>query len=155
MEDFGEIVWTVVIIGFIVYSMVAQQRKKGGKGAGNPAHGEAWPAWEPAPETRRQAESREQQSHPATFGEADDEEQSARENRRKGAIDHPTQALGGRLTEHPYGSEKSPRQGTSQDAAIKRQNPQAEAEDDPAVDFDLRKAVIYSEILKPKFEENE
>lgn len=158
MEDFGGIIWTIAVIGFAVYSMAVQQRKKAEKGARKPAHGEAWPVWEVEPEPRKKPEDTEPEIMPETdeFPEREQAREPIREIRQEMVAAQKAQVYGGRLLEQVSEAEEDSLRRTSECAVAGRDlSQQSESSDDPTADFDLRKAVIYSEILKPKFDENE
>lgn len=157
MEDFGGIIWTVVVIGFAVYSMAAQQRKKAGKGARKPAHGEAWPVWEVEPEPRRRFDETDAEILPETDESPQREEIAApvRENRQEMVAGQQAQVYAGRLIEKSSEAESASRNRTARNTPSAPDASQQNDSDDPITDFDLRTAVIYSEILKPKFDENE
>lgn len=215
MEDLSTIIWTVVIVGAMIFNSVAKARRARAKGEQRtPQHGEAWPSipWEeerkvfrdPAPETqpeqreqrgqRGQRGQREQQGQQGLSGQsarsAQPEQaaypiQSTRpvqpagstgpqpfaETGSRGASEglkalvssseqhleqlpdgSGTARKGGKSAE--IGAGRATRTGGSNGSADRlRENIAEESATEIAEEFDLRRAVIYSEILKPKFEE--
>lgn len=191
MEDFGTILWVLVIIGFVASNYVSKAQKSRGKGT--PHTGEAWPSSEEAPQreatgtpgipgipgipdifdtlpapTARPAAPRPQRPPQADTGEA-----AGRERASEGAASVPTPR--NRAAEAEITPRNAP-QAISSGTSARRKNSapetgdeakakadiaaalqaagQQEAPDSPlGEEFDLRRAVIYSEILKPKFEE--
>ena len=84
MEDLSTIIWTVVIVGAMIFNSVAKARRARAKGEQRtPQHGEAWPSipWEeerkvfrdPAPET--QPEQREQRGQRGQRGQREQQGQ--------------------------------------------------------------------------------
>lgn len=215
MEDLSTIIWTVVIVGAMIFNSVAKARRARAKGEQRtPQHGEAWPSipWEeerkvfrdPAPETqpeqreqrgqRGQRGQREQQGQQGLSGQsarsAQPEQaaypiQSTRpvqpagstgpqpfaETGSRGASEglkalvssseqhleqlpdgSGTARKGGKSAE--IGAGRATRTGGSNGSADRlRENIAEESATEIAEEFDLRRAVIYSEILKPRFEE--
>lgn len=215
MEDLSTIIWTVVIVGAMIFNSVAKARRARAKGEQRtPQHDEAWPSipWEeerkvfrdPAPETqpeqreqrgqRGQRGQREQQGQQGLSGQsarsAQPEQaaypiQSTRpvqpagstgpqpfaETGSRGASEglkalvssseqhleqlpdgSGTARKGGKSAE--IGAGRATRTGGSNGSADRlRENIAEESATEIAEEFDLRRAVIYSEILKPRFEE--
>ena len=141
MEDLGFLKW-MAVIALIVYNGIRQIRKNARKGERNrrTAHGEAWPTGTPAP---RQTGKRPQQS-PERVAAA-------------------PQETGPQHTKMPMQPEYTPRAAkkackaslntqTSTGPALP-ENTEIEPQNIRNEDFDLRQAVVMSEILKPKFDD--
>ena len=89
MEDLSTIIWTVVIVGAMIFNSVAKARRAraNAKGEDAPQHDEAWPSipWEeerkvfrdPAPET--QPEQREQREQRGQRGQRGQREQQGQQ----------------------------------------------------------------------------
>ena len=127
MEDFATVIWVVIIAGAMVFNVVSQSRKARGKGAHAPGHEEAWPS----------------QAHPAAEpAPRPAPEYTTPKATETGHLRHQTV---NRLVNDA---------GNDEIAAHSLTN---DVPDTAATsltgEFDLRQAVIYSEILKPKFEE--
>lgn len=181
MEDFGTIIWVLVVIGIAAANGMSKYRKARGKGA--PHTGEAWPSSDEGPGIPTQPEI------PDIFGLPRTASQKAAPQpvpKPRTAVPQPPVAAAGNTPgpgqAHPsreYGTAGGSRRiltPTTADTAhaqlheIKAQNapkgakyaqgtsprtaatPQAEGSV-LGEEFDLRRAIIYSEIMKPKFEE--
>ena len=145
MDDFATVIWVVIIAGAMIFNVVSQSRKARGKGARTPGHEEAWPSQahpesepDPMPAPR-----------PAPWPVAPvfpDECQSLEEiPAEEYAPEHTTPKAAGRLMDDSGNDEIAAHSLTNNapDAATTSQTEE----------FNLRQAIIYSEILKPKFEE--
>lgn len=155
MDDFATVIWVVIIAGAMIFNVVSQSRKARGKGARTPGHEEAWPSQahpesepDPMPAPR-----------PAPWPVAPvfpDECQSLKEiPAEEYAPEHTTPKAAGRghlrhqtvnrLMDDSWNDEIAAHSLTNNapDAATTSQTEE----------FNLRQAIIYSEILKPKFEE--
>lgn len=151
MEDFSSIVGIVVLAASIAISYIGNRQKQ----AKRPEHHqEAWPA-----ETQMQPQhtpdrlpSADAHSARAAGGSAP-KQQSARQQRRSEA--------GGRKPHAGTRTAETQRpQGRGADSPAATEGLLAgeigrEETPEPRQAFDLRQAVIYAEILKPKFEEEE
>ena len=155
MDDFATVIWVVIIAGAMIFNVVSQSRKARGKGARTPGHEEAWPSQahpesEPAPMPA---------PRPAPWPVAPvfpDECQSLEEiPAEEYAPEHttPKAARRGRLR-HQTVNRLMDDSGNDEIAAHSLTNnaPDA-ATTSQTEEFNLRQAIIYSEILKPKFEE--
>ena len=155
MDDFATVIWVVIIAGAMIFNVVSQSRKARGKGARTPGHEEAWPSQahpesEPAPMPA---------PRPTPWPVAPvfpDECQSLKEiPAEEYAPEHTTPKAAGRghlrhqtvnrLMDDSWNDEIAAHSLTNNapDAATTSQTEE----------FNLRQAIIYSEILKPKFEE--
>ena len=155
MEDFATVIWVVIIAGAMVFNVVSQSRKARGKGARTPGHEEAWPSQahpesEPAPMPA---------PRPAPWPVAPvfpDECQSLKEiPAEEYAPEHTTPKAAGRgHLRHQTVNRLMDDSGNDEIAAHSLTNnaPDA-ATTSQTEEFNLRQAIIYSEILKPKFEE--
>ena len=155
MEDFATVIWVVIIAGAMIFNVVSQSRKARGKGARTPGHEEAWPSQahpesEPAPMPA---------PRPAPWPVAPvfpDECQSLKEiPAEEYAPEHTTPKAAGRgHLRHQTVNRLMVDSGNDEIAAHSLTNnaPDA-ATTSQTEEFNLRQAIIYSEILKPKFEE--
>ena len=155
MEDFATVIWVVIIAGAMIFNVVSQSRKARGKGARTPGHEEAWPSQahpesEPAPMPA---------PRPAPWPVAPvfpDECQSLEEiPAEEYAPEHTTPKAAGRgHLRHQTVNRLMDDSGNDEIAAHSLTNnaPDA-ATTSQTEEFNLRQAIIYSEILKPKFEE--
>ena len=155
MDDFATVRWVVIIAGAMIFNVVSQSRKARGKGARTPGHEEAWPSQahpesEPAPMPA---------PRPAPWPVAPvfpDECQSLKEiPAEEYAPEHTTPKAAGRgHLRHQTVNRLMDDSGNDEIAAHSLTNnaPDA-ATTSQTEEFNLRQAIIYSEILKPKFEE--
>ena len=155
MDDFATVIWVVIIAGAMIFNVVSQSRKARGKGARTPGHEEAWPSQahpesEPAPMPA---------PRPAPWPVAPvfpDECQSLKEiPAEEYAPEHTTPKAAGRgHLRHQTVNRLMDDSGNDEIAAHSLTNnaPDAATTSQPE-EFNLRQAIIYSEILKPKFEE--
>lgn len=155
MDDFATVIWVVIIAGAMIFNVVSQSRKARGKGARTPGHEEAWPSQahpesEPAPMPA---------PRPAPWPVAPvfpDECQSLKEiPAEEYAPEHTTPKAAGRgHLRHQTVNRLMDDSGNNEIAAHSLTNnaPDA-ATTSQTEEFNLRQAIIYSEILKPKFEE--
>ena len=155
MDDFATVIWVVIIAGAMIFNVVSQSRKARGKGARTPGHEEAWPSQahpesepDPMPAPR-----------PAPWPVAPvfpDECQSLEEfPAQEYAPEHTTPKAAGRgHLRHQTVNRLMDDSGNDEIAAHSLTNnaPDA-ATTSQTEEFNLRQAIIYSEILKPKFEE--
>ena len=155
MDDFTKVIWVVIIAGAMIFNVVSQSRKARGKGARTPGHEEAWPSQahpesepDPMPAPR-----------PAPWPVAPvfpDECQSLEEiPAEEYAPEHTTPKAAGRgHLRHQTVNRLMDDSGNDEIAAHSLTNnaPDA-ATTSQTEEFNLRQAIIYSEILKPKFEE--
>ena len=155
MDDFATVIWVVIIAGAMIFNVVSQSRKARGKGARTPGHEEAWPSQahpesEPAPMPA---------PRPAPWPVAPvfpDECQSLKEiPAEEYAPEHTTPKAAGRgHLRHQTVNRLMDDSGNDEIAAHSLTNnaPDA-ATTSQTEEFNLLQAIIYSEILKPKFEE--
>lgn len=155
MDDFATVIWVVITAGAMIFNVVSQSRKARGKGARTPGHEEAWPSQahpesepDPMPAPR-----------PAPWPVAPvfpDECQSLEEiPAEEYAPEHTTPKAAGRgHLRHQTVNRLMDDSGNDEIAAHSLTNnaPDA-ATTSQTEEFNLRQAIIYSEILKPKFEE--
>lgn len=155
MDDFATVIWVVIIAGAMIFNVVSQSRKARGKGARTPGHEEAWPSQahpesepDPMPAPR-----------PAPWPVAPvfpDECQSLEEiPAEEYAPEHTTPKAAGRgHLRHQTVNRLMDDSGNDEIAAHSLTNnaPDA-ATTSQTEEFNLRQAIIYSEILQPKFEE--
>ena len=206
MEDLSTIIWTVVIVGAMIFNSVAKARRARAKGEQRtPQHGEAWPSipWNNAGETDTAATKGPERSvisrEPVTRGTATTGKRVPRSENETGAgqtgqtgqtgqvampkqpvpADFPAEYRNpeGMARKAPETKRKEPRTampgvtgadsdaqrvaerhaGAKKNEAMGGAGRISPAEEPGAAEiaeeFDLRRAVIYSEILKPRFEE--
>lgn len=143
MEDYTPLLW-MLIIGVISLSSVSKVRKMAAKAAKHLEEHlpkEAWPTWDTSEEQAdaQRSDRREGEAAPSPFDPVVRQTEEFRQRDRH----QPLQAAPAsemdaqRLTSSPQGEDTPENSETS----------------GIAEEFDLRKAVIYSELLKPKFEE--
>lgn len=155
MDDFATVIWVVIIAGAMIFNVVSQSRKARGKGARTPGHEEAWPSQahpesEPAPMPA---------PRPAPWPVAPvfpDECQSLEEiPAEEYAPEHTTPKAAGRgHLRHQTVNRLMDDSGNDEIAAHSLTNNALDAATTSQTEeFNLRQAIIYSEILKPKFEE--
>lgn len=181
MEDFGSILWIIAIVGAMLFSANSKARKKAREAAKRAIRQleeegrrhEAWPSWDTPEEP---AEYSGQEYPEAVSLETAEPEVPETETGKfarytpaatvmeSGFETAAREAASARKTEESRQGNRTPHtpgtacavSGTSAAAAPA---PDAIAPEEFAAeireDFDLRRAVIYSEILKPKFIENE
>ena len=155
MDDFATVIWVVIIAGAMIFNVVSQSRKARGKGARTPGHEEAWPSQAP-PESEPDPMPA---PRPAPWPVAPvfpDECQSLEEiPAEEYAPEHTTPKAAGRgHLRHQTVNRLMDDSGNDEIAAHSLTNnaPDA-ATTSQTEEFNLRQAIIYSEILKPKFEE--
>lgn len=152
MEDFASVIWVVIIVGAMIFNVVSQSRKARGKGAKQTPHGEAWPSSAPGVPMPSAAPVRPEPVAPVFPDECQSlEEIPAEEYAPEYTM--PKAAETGHLR-HQTVNRLVNDAGNDEIAAHSLTN---DVPDTAATsltgEFDLRQAVIYSEILKPKFEE--
>ena len=155
MDDFATVIWVVIIAGAMIFNVVSQSRKARGKGARTPGHEEAWPsqahpesepdpmpAPRPAPWPVAPVFPDECQSLEEIPAEEYAPEHTTPKAAGRGHLRHQTVNL---LIDDSVNDEIAAHSLTNNapDAATTSQTEE----------FNLRQAIIYSEILKPKFEE--
>jgi len=155
MDDFATVIWVVIIAGAMIFNVVSQSRKARGKGARTPGHEEAWPSQAhpesepdpmPAPRPAPWPVAPVFPGECPSLGEIPAEEY---------APEHTTPKAAGRgHLRHQTVNRLMVDSGNDEIAAHSLTNnaPDA-ATTSQTEEFNLRQAIIYSEILKPKFEE--
>ena len=158
MEDLSTVLWIVVIVAAMVFNGVSQARKQAKKQAPKAdrhAGNEAWPSWDTAsaPERRTPATAevpeRKPGMQPVTAMAATTIAPSPGFDTDDGGTVAPGQP--GLRTGHNAPRKVHAAQGADPHAG--QPCPQDDVLAEITDDFDLRRAVIYSEILKPKFDE--
>lgn len=155
MDDFATVIWVVIIAGAMIFNVVSQSRKARGKGARTPGHEEAWPS-QAHPESEPDPMPAPRPTPWPVAPVFPDECQSLEEiPAEEYAPEHTTPKAAGRghlrhqtvnrLMDDSWNDEIAAHSLTNNapDAATTSQTEE----------FNLRQAIIYSEILKPKFEE--
>lgn len=157
MENFSTVLWIVVIAAAMIFNVVSQSRKQAKKQARQAddrhAGSEAWPSWDPAaapqPAPRKDAPVR-QEVQPAVASAATPTDGTVGPDSKtrppEGGSGH-TAHLSGR------GNAPKDRLAAAEHPHAAYDDAQEDVSAEIAEDFDLRRAVIYSEILKPKFDE--
>lgn len=155
MDDFATVIWVVIIAGAMIFNVVSQSRKARGKGARTPGHEEAWPS-QAHPESEPDPMPAPRPTPWPVAPVFPDECQSLEEiPAEEYAPEHTTPKAAGRgHLRHQTVNRLMDDSGNDEIAAHSLTNnaPDA-ATTSQTEEFDLRQAIIYSEILKPKFEE--
>lgn len=157
MENFSTVLWIVVIAAAMIFNVVSQSRKQAKKQARQAgdrhAGSEAWPSWDPAagppqPDSREDTPVR-QEVQPAVAPRATPTmaPSAGFEDAAPAADFGHTVPLSGR------GGAQKGRMAAAEHPHAAYDDAQEDATAEITEDFDLRRAVIYSEILKPKFDE--
>lgn len=155
MDDFATVIWVVIIAGAMIFNVVSQSRKARGKGARTPGHEEAWPSQahpESEPDPMPAPRPAPWPVAPVFPGECQSLEEIPAEEY---APEHTTPKAAGRgHLRHQTVNRLMDDSGNDEIAAHSLTNnaPDA-ATTSQTEEFNLRQAIIYSEILKPKFEE--
>lgn len=170
MEDFSTLIWIVVILAATIASRGRKARARSAAPpdekadrpadtASNPTPS-GWPAWPQIPglpdfsTSEEPAPRKAPVSRPAVEHRAQTEQGRHIDTRKKSAsprmVQPGTAANIGKTTKPPRQSD-TPTPSPKLEKCTPGQNEASGAE--IAADFDLRRAVIYSEILKPKFDE--
>lgn len=150
MEDFASVIWAVIIVGAMIFNVVSQSRKARGKGARQTPHGEAWPSSAPDMPVPSATPARPEPATPVfedecrSLEEIPAQEYEPEYTAPKTAETKTSRASGRRTVQNCAGK------GAIAAQAITDAPEEAAA---IAEEFDLRQAVIYSEILKPRFDE--
>lgn len=155
MDDFATVIWVVIIAGAMIFNVVSQSRKARGKGARTPGHEEAWPS-QAHPESEPDPMPAPRPAPWPVTPVFPDECQSLEEiPAEEYAPEHTTPKAAGRgHLRHQTVNRLMDDSGNDEIAAHSLTNnaPDA-ATTSQTEEFNLRQAIIYSEILKPKFEE--
>ena len=155
MDDFTTVIWVVIIAGAMIFNVVSQSRKARGKGARTPGHEEAWPS-QAHPESEPDPMPAPRPAPGPVAPVFPDECQSLEEiPADEYAPKHTTPKAAGRgHLRHQTVNRLMDDSGNDEIAAHSLTNnaPDA-ATTSQTEEFNLRQAIIYSEILKPKFEE--
>ena len=155
MDDFATVIWVVIIAGAMIFNVVSQSRKARGKGARTPGHEEAWPS-QAHPESEPDPMPAPRPAPGPVAPVFPDECQSLEEiPAEEYAPEHTTPKAAGRgHLRHQTVNRLMDDSGNDEIAAHSLTNnaPDA-ATTSQTEEFNLRQAIIYSEILKPKFEE--
>ena len=155
MDDFATVIWVVIIAGAMIFNVVSQSRKARGKGARTPGHEEAWPS-QAHPESEPDPMPAPRPTPWPVAPVFPDECQSLEEiPAEEYAPEHTTPKAAGRgHLRHQTVNRLMDDSGNDEMAAHSLTNnaPDA-ATTSQTEEFNLRQAIIYSEILKPKFEE--
>ena len=155
MDDFATVIWVVIIAGAMIFNVVSQSRKARGKGARTPGHEEAWPS-QAHPESEPDPMPAPRPTPWPVAPVFPDECQSLEEiPAEEYAPEHTTPKAAGRgHLRHQTVNRLMDDSGNDEIAAhsVTNNAPDA-ATTSQTEEFNLRQAIIYSEILKPKFEE--
>lgn len=160
MEDYSTVIWVVAIFAAMLFNATSQARKKAKKQAHETqkhTQHEAWPSWD--------TQSADEMRHP----DSQESVSGAETDRLRPAMQQPAPTPGfgevarktadfkssGRHAGRKNTSDgQSPREEIlHEEHAAGDRHTTEEAVTEITEDFNLRKAVIYSEILKPKFNE--
>lgn len=157
MEDFGSILWILVIVGAMIFNVASQSKKAREKRAAQaPRHDEAWPSETLPPVRPAEAYGSEHPAPQPVTPAFPDECQGLEE-------------IPGEEYVPAFTTQKAANTGRVRHQTVSRLKNGSDAEETAAFaiagdtpeehpasiaeEFDLQRAVIYSEILKPKFEE--
>lgn len=182
MEDFSTVIWVIIILGAMFFNGVMQAKKQAKKHPQQPGKhtGEAWPSWDTQSEAEMQRRSPEDTEMQAEMQKARAKTQAEASKRRletqtyevrmepsaefrrsasdfeeiaaePSEFDEPAVAISG--YERPATKQQPSKQPIEARTAKPEQQATPDAIAEITEDFDLRKAVIYSELLKPKFSE--
>ncbi len=151
MEDFAPVLWVIVAIVAAIINIAAKAKKSAQKrGAtqsplGEDSHKEDSQSWTKRLE-REWSEAMDLPRIDRNPREKDSTEEEEEEEMQEEMIaQNPSERL--KTTMQTKNMDQAP-------ASFQKNNTQTQPEEtNPTTAFDLRKAVIYSEILKPKFEE--
>ena len=172
MEDYSTVIWVVVAVAAMVFNTISQARKKALKRASEaPKHDrhEAWPSWDTKSEDEMRHPDSQETIPVSEFNEIRPEterpapmygfeETTATEPENE----QPAPMFGYEDTRKTAGSKRSGNHAVrtaARQEILHEEHSEGnghttqEAVTEITEDFDLRKAVIYSEILKPKFDE--
>ena len=155
MEDFASVIWIVIIVGAMIFNVVSQSRKARGKGGHAPQHGEAWPSSAPQTPESAPRPALRPELQPVTPAFPDECQSLEEIPAEEYAPEHTTPKAAGRgHLRHQTVNRLMDDSGNDEIAAHSLTNnaPDA-ATTSQTEEFNLRQAIIYSEILKPKFEE--
>ena len=155
MEDLGPIFWVAATLAAMIYSSISKAKKAAKKGTtapqGTPA--EAWPTTSTSIPQRQ-----EQKTYPNTVPQQErysDDERLPEQIQRQ--IEHrPASSI---RVPHPASPVSTPKRPIERAEHLTEASAAAPGKSETELqtpfyeDFDLRKAVIASEILKPKFDE--
>lgn len=160
MEDYSTVIWIIVIVVAMIFNATSQARKKAKKQAHETekhTQHEAWPSWDSkSADEMRHPDSQETipgtetaELQPATLqsAPADRLEEMARET-----ADFRPDRQHAPLKTAPA-SGQAHQEILHEDHSAGDKHTTEEAVTEITEDFNLSKAVIYSEILKPKFSE--
>lgn len=160
MEDYSTVIWVVVILAAMLFNATSQARKKAKKQApGSEKHTqhEAWPSWD--------TKSADEMRHPDSLETISESETSELRPVMQRAVPTPGfEEVARKTTDFKSSGRHTGRKNAPdgrhpleeilhEEHAAGDKHTTAEAVAEITEDFDLRKAVIYSEILKPKFNE--
>lgn len=134
MEELTSILGIVVAAGMLLAKLFIREKARGANEKANPG-GEAWPTEQQPATTRPKAEPARTREK-SVFEPMAQKVTAHRNNTRKNT---PRPADAARTAGHQLATDA---------ATLRRENREV-----PAEEFDLRRAIVYSEILKPKFDE--
>ncbi len=158
MEDFSTIIWIVVAVIFSALSSIKRKNQRSTPEYRTPEEGSTLPeSWPLFGEMQRTTERTQKESDTKYVSETESLEKISTAEAVSLETIEPeiAQEYAANTSEHlptTTNRQKTRRQSLQKPQAIRTSQPQLE-ESPQKIDFDLRKAVIYSEILKPKFEE--
>lgn len=160
MEDYSTVIWIVAIAAAMIFNATSQSRKKAKRQTHEPPKhdgSEAWPSWDTqsmdemrhpdSQETIPATETPELQPETLYSAPVDRLEEMVRETADFGRNKQLAARKTGTIARRPQQEIRHENQ------AVADMQTTEEAVTEITEDFNLRKAVIYSEILKPKFNE--
>ena len=146
MEDLGALKW-IAIVALVVYNAVRRSRKTARKDrqrSRGTTLSEAWPARAAQETAEKRSETQPERVAP---------ERSARELPDEVVSAIQPQPDTARRCNQPHNTQAPQAAKKPTDAAERPENAEIHAGNDNSATFDLRQAVIMSEILRPKFDE--
>lgn len=158
MEDFSTIIWIVVAVVFSALSSIKRKNQRSTSEHSTPEEGSTLPeSWPLFGEMQRTTECTQKESDTEYTSETESLENISTAEAVSLETIEPeiTHEYAANTSEHlpvTKNRQKTRRQSPQKSQATRASQSQLE-ESPQKIDFDLRKAVIYSEILKPKFEE--
>lgn len=166
MEDFGPVIWVFATLAALTYSGVSRAKKAARKGTAAPQGipGEAWPQRTGLPKQQKNRPKTAQPAHsahpmPATRPMLENGAYPASRRLAKTQFQEPQAAApayhtaSARINSAPSTSKTAFPSNVSTAAAAPPTNSEIQSQIAFNEDFDLRQAIIMSEILHPKFDE--
>lgn len=164
MEDFGNILWILLIGASLVYNAAGKKARKKQSArttAPQEQHGEAWPAGPASDGGARRAAPAPRQEKQQKQPRETLETRMERIEELLTRLDRPQAAAAALAANGP--AQHAPQATAAAEKTLKNSRPKAQApgrtapentgEKTFSEEFDLKRAIIYSELLKPKFDD--